>query len=427
MAEYCIKQLWWSLILALGSATFGYIIGYPSPTMPDMREEFGDAVPEIQYTIFNAITSLTAIGGPFVVKLLVSPQFGFGRRTTCFIVATTGTSFWLLLLGVSADRFWIAILSRALSGLTMGGFSALVPMYIVELAPPESTGFFGSIHQTVCSSGIVVIYLVGSAVHWRTSAVIGASITAALSVLLWLVPESPAVAQQDRMLSDQQQGKAEIQTETVFSKKWFSRTMAGCSFLFFQQLTGISAIVSNLADIFQDVGVSLSPGYASAISGSAKVLACCFAGFLVQKFGRKVMWTISFGGIAICDLLFALFQHPKLHDWFPEAFPIGVIFLTMMFFGLGAGPLPWFLVPERFPTSIRATAQAMATASNWIFAFAVIFLFPVMNDGLGKWASFLVFSIVTFAATAFGVAVVTEPVLEELQESKKIYEDLATT
>jgi hypothetical protein len=140
------------------------------------------------------------------------------------------------------------------------------------------------------------------------------------------------------------------------------------------------------------------------------------------------MWTISFGGIAVCDLLFALFEHPNLHHNFPDWFPIAVIFLTMLFYGLGAGPLPWFLVPERFPTSIRATAQAMATASNWIFAFAVIFLFPVMNSGMGDWGTFLTFSLVTFGATAFGLAFVTEPDSEEVlgNNNKPIYDDLAT-
>jgi hypothetical protein len=57
----------------------------------------------------------------------------------------------------------------------------------------------------------------------------------------------------------------------------------------------------------------------------------------------------------------------------------------------------------------------MAVASNWVFAFAVIFLFPVMNKGMGAWGTFLVFSGVSFGATAFGLVVVTEPTTEAPQ------------
>jgi Na+/melibiose symporter-like transporter len=300
-------------------------------------------------------------------------------------------------------------------------------MYIVELAPPESTGFFGSIHQLLVSTGIVILYLVGSWVHWQTAAIIGACITGALSILLWLVPESPAVAQQNRMaVESQSQMQTDSPPDTVFSKRWFGSTMVGCSFLFFQQLTGISAIVTNLGDLFDKAGVSLPSGYASAISGSAKVVACLSAGLLVERFGRKIVWVISFGGIAVMDLLYALCRMASLTDKFPNWFPIGVIFLNMLFYGLGAGPLPWFLVPERFPTSIRPTAVAMATASNWICAFAVIFLFPTMQEGMQEWGTFLTFSVVTFVATVFGIFKVTEPVLEDVGDHKEVYDDLVT-
>jgi MFS family permease len=427
MANYCIKQLWYSLILSLGSATFGLIMAYPSPTIPEMKNDFGnETIPEIQYTFFNAVTSLTAIGGPFVVKFLVSPNLPFGRRITCFILSTTGTAFWLMLLGVTKHTFWLGILSRALSGLTMGGFSALCPMYIVELSPPEATGFFGSLHQLLVSTGIVIMYLIGSWLHWQYTAVFGACVTGALSLLLWLVPESPAVAEQKRMaLESQSQFETVKPREGVFSRRWFLPTMVGCSFLFFQQLTGISAIVTNLATLFEDAHVPIKAGYASAISGSSKVVACLTAGLFVQRFGRKIVWVVSFGGIAVMDYLYGLCRMSSLKEQFPTWFPIAVIFLTMLFFGLGAGPLPWFLVPERFPTSIRPTAVAMATASNWIFAFAVIFLFPVMEKGMKEWGTFFTFAAVTLSAALFGILQVTEPIIEDMMDRKdSMYDDL---
>jgi hypothetical protein len=64
--------------------------------------------------------------------------------------------------------------------------------------------------------------------------------------------------------------------------------------LAFQQLTGISVIVTNLGDLFEDASVSIPSGYVSSISGSAQVAACLCAGVLVETFGRKTVWVISF-------------------------------------------------------------------------------------------------------------------------------------
>jgi hypothetical protein len=98
---------------------------------------------------------------------------------------------------------------------------------------------------------------------------------------------------------------------------------------------------------------------------------------------REVRTQNCLGDLIRRDLLDALFSFSSLHDEFPSWFPVFAIGLRILVYGLSAGPLPWFLVRERFPTVIRPTALAaavaMATASNWIFAFAfaVIFLFPV--------------------------------------------------
>jgi MFS family permease len=426
MVSYCIPTLGYSLILSLGSATFGYTIAYPSPTIPGMKKDFGEGViSDVQYTMFNAVTAVAAILGPFLVKLLVSPQYPFGRRATSFILACSGAGFWLLFLGVSADRFWLGILARALCGVTMGAFSALSPMYIVELSPRESTAFFGAIHQFMVAFGIDMCYLIGTWISWEANAIVGAGLMTAMSLLIWIVPESPAYQETSITTLD----TVARDEETVFSRQWFLPTMVGCCFFFFQQFTGINAILTNLNELFSAAGISLDSGYASAIAGFAQVVACFSAGPVVEKFGRKAVWILAFGGVTITDFLYALYWIPQLKEKnvFPNWFPIVVIFLNLLLFGIGAGPLPWFLVPERFPSSIRATAVSMATAFNWVFAFVVIFLFPVMQDGIGDSGAFIVFAVISLGATIFGIFNVKEPSVTPEKVHTDIYNDLVTT
>lgn len=135
------------------------------------------------------MTSLTAIAGPYIINVLVTSHLPLGRKGTCFIIALAGTAFWLLLLGLSPHRFWLGIVARGLLGLIIDAFSALVPMYVIELAPPDATGFFGTIPQVLVSTGFVVVFLLSQWMNWPNVAVCGAAVTDACALLVWLVPQ----------------------------------------------------------------------------------------------------------------------------------------------------------------------------------------------------------------------------------------------
>jgi MFS family permease len=180
--------------------------------------------------------------------------------------------------------------------------------------------------------------------------------------------------------------------------------------MFFQQLTGVNAIVTNLVHLFKQAHVPAAlEKYASPVAGSAQVLACVCAGPLVQALGRKAIWIISLAGITLTDLLYALYEKPTLGDRFPNWLPIVVVFAHLFAFGLGIGPIPWFFIPEMFPADIRPMANSIAISSNWIFAFLVIVCFPKMKEAFGVWVVFIIFAAVSLAATIFGAVFVKDP------------------
>jgi MFS family permease len=424
---YCVKELAYSLILCLGSLTFGVVMGFPSAAIPAMKADWGeDAVSEISWTFLNSITALTAIFGPFVTKLLLSPLFKFGRRTSCFIIAITGAAFWLIMLGHDQNHFYVGLISRALLGITIGAFSALQPMYIVEIAPPDATGFFGTLAQLAVASGFVVVYLVSEWLNWKLTAVVGAIICGALALLVWLVPKSPADTEETSTSTSEENNET---TESVFSGTYLCPLLVCVGFMFFQQLSGINAILTNLTELFNRAKIDLSGGYASAITAVAQVIATLSAGFMVEKLGRKFVWILSFGLVTLTNLLFGLANWPGLSDKFGAWAPIIVIFLNLLGFGLGAGPIPWFIVSEMFPTSVRATAVSIVSTSNWIIAFAVLQAFPSVMSGIGLHGAMIMFSAVSLIGTVFGLFYVKNPELvdEKLEQRKStgsLYENV---
>lgn len=414
MGKICGQELVYAIVLMFGALTFGYVMAYPSPAIPQMEQEF-QGLSDFQKSFFNSVTSLCAIFGPFLTTALLRC---FGRRFVTFVVAVFASVSWLLLLVTSKNLFWFGMVCRGLLGLAIGGFSALIPMYIVELAPPEATGFFGSLNQLGIAIGILICYLVGNWVSWRPDAIVGASLTVCLSILVWLIPESPVVTN-----GGQSNGGSESAC-VIFSKEWIGKLVVCMMFMFFQQFSGVNAILTNLTTLFNDAGVSLESGIASAISSIAQVIAVLIGGFLIEKLGRKVVWIMSFGGVALMDLLYALCRHDTLKEKFPSWFPIVVIFIFLLAFGLGAGPIPWFIVSEMFPSAIRPPAQSAVSVSNWTLAFIVIQVFPYMQSSMKDFGCFLLFAVCSFIGTIFGLFYVKNP--EPERDGFHQYDDLAS-
>jgi MFS family permease len=419
----CRKELVYSVILCMGSFTFGYVLGSPAVNVPKMRDDPGgefNGVSEGEFTLYKSISPLFAILGPVIVRAFVAPSLPFGRKTTCFILAITATGFWIIGNAATGGRFWLALLSRALLGISLGGFSALIPMYVVETAPPDLTGLFGSLPQLCISTGILVTYLVGAGLTWRWVNGLFAIWNGVLSILIWFVPESPAALNAP--------DPSEEKRETVFQQKWACLLTISILFPFFQQFCGITPIVMNLNEIFSQARVDMKPAWASSIATSAKVFACFIAGPLIQRWGRRVMWVISFGGLCVFEIAFAIVQHPSVNkgDRTSGTLSIIFIFLVELFFGLGAGPIQWFIVPEMFPDSVRPAAVACEVTANFVYTFLAVQLFPELKKGFGFWGAFIFFAGLSGASVVFGLFWVKEPDEQEPQVQKDIYDDLVS-
>ena len=72
-------------------------------------------------------------------------------------------------------------------------------------------------------------------------------------------------------------------------------------------------------------------------------------------------------------------------------------------FGIGLGPLPWFVVVELFPSSVRSLAVSLTQGLNWLLCSIMIFMFvPLVNLFSIGWVYFI-YSFLMFIAFFFGI------------------------
>lgn len=71
---------------------------------------------------------------------------------------------------------------------------------------------------------------------------------------------------------------------------------------------------------------------------------------------------------------------------------IACTYLSVAAFAISIGPTSWAYPPELFPLHVRGKAASAATASNWIFNFALSYFVPPAFVNI-KWKVYLVFGV----------------------------------
>lgn len=382
------KELLYVLILVCGSTFVGQSLAYYSPAGPKIVPDLGWK--KSTGTWFSTLSSLTAIlGGP--ITNVIVPKLG--RKLPCFIFSCIALVTWIL-IGVTRKSFsWLAFVARFIQGICVGGLSSICSMYIVEISPPENRGSYGTLHQLGVTIGMAYCYLIGIWCGWRAVTFLCTLFTALLCILIWFVPESPVV------LALKHAEVANIEKEKLFQKKFVPPMIAAFFLMFFQQFSGINALDTNLETIFENAHVDLKPSICALLVGLSQCISTAGVSFIVEKFGRRIPMIISGFGQGVALLLTWAAGVWKLS----ATVPIIAIFLDFFFFGVGFGPVPWFICPELFEDSVRQLAVSLSTGLNWLFVSIIIFVWPEMQKGIGDAWGFFIFAIICVLGGVYGI------------------------
>lgn len=204
------------------------------------------------------------------------------------------------------------------------------------------------------------------------------------------------------------------QMKTLFST-WpmFKRTSIGCLMMFFQQMSGIDAIVFYAPIIFNTLGlgsdsVSL---LASGVIGIAMFVATVPAIFLMDKIGRRPLLIVGGLGMAIClaivgGITGGFKNHLDEHAagaWTSAAF----VWIYIACFGFSWGPVSWTVISEIFPLSVRAPGTALSASTNWMINFCVSWFLPPMLSAI-DWGTYVFFLALCLLGVGYAVFLLPE-------------------
>lgn len=173
-----------------------------------------------------------------------------------------------------------------------------------------------------------------------------------------------------------------------------------------QQLSGINAIIFFSSELFMKVLVNDTQNSASAdnneisnelkaqISTSVLMFVGFFPSFITPKlmtiYGRKPLMLTSFLGMFTFHFLFVVTLFFRGKAWQLIGLASTVVF--MLFFQIGAGPIPWMIANELAPVKTREATQGIGCFVNWSIVFLLGLEFESIKQGVGEKGVFSFFA-----------------------------------
>ena len=187
--------------------------------------------------------------------------------------------------------------------------------------------------------------------------------------------------------------------------------MISMGLMFFQQLSGVNAIIFYTVKIFEKSQGSIDSNLSSIIVGLANFFATLGSNSVIDRVGRKVLLNISGLLMALSLIILGAFffmQHSESDVSNLGWLPLATFITYITAFSIGYGPIPWLMMGEIFPSKVRGHAASVATAFNWTCSFIVTKTFSDLMDTVGAYGTFWFFGIVCLLSVIFVTLFVPE-------------------
>lgn len=435
------KVFFWAIVVALGGFLFGFDTAVISGAEKAIQQLWQLSVFEHGLTVSIALigTVLGALFGGI-------PSDKYGRKVTLFAIAVL---YLLSSVGTALAPEWFTFLIfRFLGGIGVGVSSVTAPLYISEIAPARDRGKLVGMFQFNVVFGILVAYLSNFLFggegdnDWRWMLGVQAFPSLIFLVAVLFVPESPRwlvlrrgkIEEAKRTLkianpdSDVNQIVADILISSqnadgsqarasLFARQYRTPVTLAILFAFFNQASGINAIIYYAPRIFEMAGLGKSSALLSSAGiGLINFLFTLLAINFIDRFGRRTLMLIgSFGLILTLGLVAKAFYFSEFDGY---AVPV-YLFVYIAFFAFSQGAVIWVFISEIFPNKVRASGQALGSFTHWLMAAIIAFTFPYIAETLGGGNTFLLFSAMMVLQLLFVWRIMPETKNTSLEQIEK--------
>lgn len=433
-----LPQFFAAISVCIGAFSLGTVIAWTANITDELKAgKLNDII--MDNTQLGWVGSLMPLGAVIACFPVGFLQDTIGRKKTALLTVIPYLLGWCLI--TFASNVEMVYAGRFLSGVGGGSFCVVAPVYNSEIAEVEIRGMIGTFFQLFITVGILYVQVLGYifSMFWYNIACL--IIPIIFGVLFVFQPESPvtdikkgndagAEKSFNRLRGTDYDHSGEVNAikkaieeernrknffEAMKAKSAKRATLICLMLMFYQQLSGINAVMFYASIIFIDAGSTLEDKLCTISIGIVQVFATVVSALVVDRFGRKILLIISafFMGVGtfFLGLFFSLKNHKVLDRDSLETIgwlPVLSLNIFIIAFSLGFGPIPWLASGEMFTEDIKGKLSATAATFNWLLAFGVTKLYPTCAENLGNDITFYFFTAILVSAVFFILAGIPE-------------------
>ena len=410
---------------ALGGIFFGYDSGYIGGVMamPYFIEHFEPISKEFKdnHDIFilsswkrSLITSILSAGTFFGAIIAGDLADFIGRRTT--IIAGCAILIVGVVLQTISTGLVLLAVGRLVAGFGVGFVTAIIILYMSEVAPKKVRGAIVAGYQFCVTVGILLATCVDYSTQnredtgsYRIPTSIQILWALFLGIGLFVLPESPryfvkkgnldGATKALSRLRGEPEGSEFIQQELAeiianheyeltvipqggFFSSWVNcfsgsifnpssnlrRTILGTSLQMMQQWTGVNFVFYFGTAFFTDLGTISNPFLISLITALVNLFSTPISFWTVERIGRRPLLIWGALGMTVCQYIVAICGVTSVgKEPATVKAEIAFICIYIFFFSGSWGPGAWIVIGEIFPLPIRSRGVGLSTASNWLW------------------------------------------------------------
>ncbi|KAL3341580.1 hypothetical protein AABB24_025898 [Solanum stoloniferum] len=459
-----------SLLASMTSVLLGYDTGVMSGAVIYIKEDL--KISDVQIEILVGTINIYSLVGAAIAG---RTSDWIGRRYT-IILASLIFFVGALLMGF-APNYWFLMFGRFVAGIGVGYALMIAPVYTAEVAPASCRGFFTSFPEVFINGGVLLGYISNYAfsklptkLGWRFMLGIGVIPSVLLGIGVLAMPESPrwlvmqgrledAKRALDRISDTLEESKTRLadikeaagipqdcQDDIVSVTRQSSHgsgvwrelflhptptvrhiLIAAIGIHFFQQASGIDAVVLYSPRIYEKAGIT-KPSYrllATIAVGCMKTFFTLVATFLVDKIGRRILLLSSCGGMILSLLALAtgltIIDHSDHTLKWAIVVCVCATYSTVAFFSIGMGPLAWVYSSEIFPLRLRAQGCSTGVAVNRAVSGGVLMTFISLYKAISIGGAFFLYAGVASVAWIFFYTLLPETKGRTLEEMELLF------
>ncbi|KAJ9704832.1 hypothetical protein PVL29_003062 [Vitis rotundifolia] len=438
-----------TVLASMNSILLGYDDGVMSGAAIYIKEDL--KINDIQVEILVGILSVYSLIGSAAAGRISD---WIGRRYT-IVLASVFFFIGALLMGFATNYAFLMV-GRFVAGIGVGYALMIAPVYTAEVSPASSRGFLTSLPEVFINSGVLLGYVSNYAfsklptnLGWRFMLGIGAVPSVFLALVVLAMPESPRwlvmqgqLGLAKRVLDKTSDSKEESQLrladikaaagipeectddvvavpkrshgEGVWRELFIFPTpsvrrvlIAAVGIHFFQQASGIDAVVFYSPRIFEKVGIKNDNDklLATVAVGFVRTGFVLVATYLLDRIGRRPLLLTSVAGmifsLAALGMGLTVIDHSDTKLIWAVALCLCAVLSFAAFFSIGMGPITWVYSSEIFPLRLRAQGCSIGVGVNRVTSGVLSMTFLSLYKAITIGGAFFLFSGIALVGWIF--------------------------